>query len=449
MKINDLKNKRIAVWGLGAEGQQIIRYLQAHKVTQKIVLFNDTLIEKPDCCKAYDLYVGEQIAQALEKAEVIIRSPGVSIYKDEIAAAKQKGIVVTSVTDLCLNEFLCRPNCKVIGVSGSKGKSTSVSAMAYILQQMGYKVGLGGNIGKPMIELLDGEYDYVVEEFSSYQASDLTASPQIAMFTNLFYVHSDWHHGHENYCKDKIHLIANQKECDVYFANLRNPQLVEYTEPYAKKRRWYNDEKLFHAEDGVLYYADKKLVEISDLKLSGKHNMDNLAGVFSVLNYLKLDIYKAAEILKSFEPLPHRLQKVAVKNGVTFINDSISTAPEAAIGAIKSFEENLVLISGGQDNQQDYHDYAQTVEDFSKVKMVITLFQTGPKIAAELRKVVKRSDVELVETESLEKAVSTAYEKLKQLGGGTVLFTPTSPSFGFYKNFMERGNHFIKIVEAL
>ncbi len=449
MKIEDLKDKKIAVWGLGTEGQHIIRYIETHGITKQIILLNDTLIEKPDCCKAYDLYTGEQISQALDMVEVIIRSPGVSIYKDELVAAKQKGIVITSVTDLCLNEFLSRPNCRVIGISGSKGKSTSVSALAYILQKMGYKVGLGGNIGKPMIELLDGEYDYVVEEFSSYQASDLTASPQIAMFTNLFYVHSDWHHGHENYCKDKIHLIAHQKSGDVYFANLRNPQLVQYTEPYTKNRRWYNDEKLFHAEDGVLYDADKKLLDIADLKLSGKHNMDNLAGVFSILDYLGLDIYKAAEIMKSFEPLPHRLQKVAVKNGVTFINDSISTAPEAAIGAIKSFEGNLVLISGGQDNQQDYHDYAQTVEDFNKVKMVITLFQTGPKIAAELRKTVKRHDVEVVETDSLEKAVFMAYEKLKQLGGGTVLFTPTSPSFGFYKNFMERGNHFIKIVEAL
>ena len=449
MRINDLKNKKIAVWGLGAEGQQIVRYLQTHNITQQIILFNDTLVEKPDCCQSYDLYVGKQISQILGKVEIIIRSPGVSIYKDEIAIAKQNGVVVTSVTDLCLNEFLSRPNCKVIGISGSKGKSTSVSALAFILEQMGYKVGLGGNIGKPMIELLDNTYDFVVEEFSSYQASDLTASPQIAMFTNLFYVHSDWHCGHENYCKDKIHLIANQKTEDVYFANLRNPQLVQYTEPYAGNRRWYNDEKLFHAEDGVLYCADTKLVDIADLKLSGKHNMDNLAGVFSVLDYLKLDIFKAAEILKSFEPLPHRLQKVAVKNGVTFINDSISTAPEAAIGAINSFQGNLVLISGGQDNQQDYYDYAQTIQNVDKVKMVVTLFQTGPKIAAELRKYVKRNDFKLVETDSLEKAVYMAYEELKKLGGGTVLFTPTSPSFGFYKNFIERGNHFIKIVENL
>lgn len=449
MRINDLKNKKIAVWGLGVEGQQAVRYLNGHKITDKIVLFNDSEIEKPLCCEAFELIYGRDIVSAFDRVEIIIRSPGVSIYRDELLEAQRRGIVVTSVTDLCLNEFLARSGCRVIGVSGSKGKSTSVSVLAYILREMGYKVGLGGNIGKPMIELLDDDYDFIVEEFSSYQASDLTASPQIAMFTNLFYVHTDWHHGHENYCWDKIHLIANQKPGDVYFANRRNPQLVEYTEPYAKNRQWYNQPDGFYAQDGVLYHGAEKLADIRQLKLSGNHNMDNLAGVFSVLAYLGLDVKRAAEILKNFEPLPHRLQKVAVKNGVTFINDSISTAPEAAIGAMNSFEGNLVLISGGQDNDQNYQDYAETVEKNERVKMVITLYQTGPKIADTLRHVVKRGDVELIETSTLEAAVSTAYNKLLGLGGGTVLFSPTSPSFGFYKNFMERGNHFIKIVQSL
>ncbi len=449
MRINDLRNKKIAVWGLGAEGQQAVKYLSAHGIAGQIILFNDTEIEKPEGCRDFDLVCGDRIAAALDRAEVIIRSPGVSIYREELTEAKRRGIAVTSVTDLCLSEFLSRPGCRVIGVSGSKGKSTSVSVLAYILQKSGYKVGLGGNIGKPMIELLDQDYDFIVEEFSSYQASDLTASPQIAMFTNLFYVHTDWHRGHENYCRDKIHLIANQQPGDVYFANRRNPQSVEYTEAYAENRRWYNEAALFHAENGVLYHGEEKLAEIGELKLNGNHNMDNLAGVFSVLDYLGIDLHHAAEILKDFEPLPHRLQKVAVKDGVTFINDSISTAPEAAIGAVGSFTGNLALISGGQDNCQDYGPYAETIENNSQVKMVVTLYQTGPKIAAVLRKGVRRVDFELVETDTLENAVKTAYAKLKKLGGGTILFSPTSPSFGFYKNFIERGNHFIKIVQDL
>lgn len=449
MQINDLQNQKIAVWGLGREGQDIIRYLRGRNLGQKIVIFNDNAIDLPAEFADLPLFVGAEIAAELPNIDVIIRSPGVSIYKDEFAAARRLGVRITSVTDMCLNEFLARPDCKVIGISGSKGKSISVSALTYILQHLGFKVGLGGNIGKPMIELLDEQYDFIVEEFSSYQASDLTASPNIAMFTNLFFVHSDWHRGHENYCRDKIHLIANQKDGDIFFVNRKNAQSVQYTEPFAAKRRFYNDAEGFYAEDKTLYYRGEKLLCMDELKLYGTHNLDNLAGVFSILQHLRLDVKKAAAILRNFETLPHRLQKVAVKNNVTFINDSISTAPEAAIGAIKSFPENLVLISGGQDTGQNYHDYAAAINDNPQVKMLITLYQTGPQIAATVRKAVTRPDFELRETTALEDAVAQAYKFLQGLGGGVVLFTPTSPSFGYYKNFVERGNHFIKIVENL
>ena len=351
---------------------------------------------------------------------------------------------------MCLNEIRCNhPNCKIIAISGSKGKSTSVSALAFMLTKLGFKVGLGGNIGRPLIELMDGDYDFLVAEISSYQASDLTVSPHIAMFTNLFYVHSEWHNGHENYCRDKIHLIANQKSNDCFWINVRNEQLLTYTEQYATRRKFYDVEDGFYAKDRCLYYKDKKILCIDDLRLNGIHNLDNLAGVFSIIASLGLDVEKAAEILKDFEPLPHRLQKVALKKGVLFINDSISTAPEAAIGAVNSFDGNLVLISGGQDNQQDYSEYAQCVEKNHKVKAVITLYQTGPKIMKTLQEIVKRKDISLIEGDSLEKAVAIAYDLLQKNGGGTVLFTPTSPSFGVYKNFVERGNHFIKVVEAL
>ena len=351
---------------------------------------------------------------------------------------------------MCLNEIKKRyPRCKIIGISGSKGKSTSVSALAFMLEKLGFKVGLGGNIGRPLIELLDDEYDFIVAEISSYQASDLTVSPHVGMFTNLFYVHSEWHNGHENYCRDKVNMIAHQKSGEVYFVNARNQQSLDYTEKFAANRRLYDIDGGFHAEGRDLYYGKEKFLSLEELKLSGNHNMDNLAGVFSILEYLGVDWRRAADSLKEFEPLPHRLQKVALRNGVLFINDSISTAPEAAIGAIKSFDGNLVLISGGQDNQQDYTEYAQCVENNPKVKAVITLYQTGPKIASILKKIVKREDFLLIEGDSLEKSVAFAYDLLQKRGGGTVLFTPTSPSFGFYKNFMERGNHFIKVVEGL
>ena len=325
-----------------------------------------------------------------------------------------------------------------------------MSALHYMMQAQGYDVGLGGNIGRPLIELVDEPHDFIVAEVSSYQAADLSVSPHIAMFTNMFFVHSAWHQSHENYCRDKLHLIAHQQPGDICFVNARNPELQKYIRDYPDKNIVnYDIPEAFHAEGKHLLFRDREILSINDLKICGDHNLDNLAGVFSVMEYLKMDIKQAARDLQNFEPLPHRLQKVAVKHGITFINDSISTAPEAAIGAMKSFDDDMVLISGGEENVQDYTEYASYIETHPKVRAVFALFQCGPRIAEAIRKHVTRSDFVLVDGGSLENAVKSASEILKNQQGGLVLFSPTSPSFGVYKNFMERGKHFIDIVNKL
>lgn len=436
MLIKDLKKQNIAIWGMGAEGQAAKNYLEKHKITNNILLYNDN--DGP-----------EKFAEILANADVIIRSPGVSIYKPELAQAKAAGIKITSCSDIFLNEMRANhPHTKVIGISGSKGKSTSVSMLFHMLRRLGLNAALGGNIGKPLIELLDSEHDYMVCEFSSYQASDLTASPNIVMFTNLFSVHTDWHGGHGNYCRDKVHLAANQQAGDLCIVNANNAQLVEYCRNLPNVI-YYGKPDGFHANGKNLFYKDELLISIDELKISGNHNMDNLAGVMTIVEHLGLDFRKAAELLKTFEPLPHRLQKVATIDGVLFINDSISTAPEAAVSAMQSFEDGMVVISGGIENKQDYQQYAQTVEHNSKVKAVITLFQCGPQIAESIRRVVKRPDFKLIETDTLENAVKIAFDEVRRAGGHLVLFSPTAPSFGYYKNFMERGEHFINIVKNL
>lgn len=451
MLLKNLKNKNILLWGLGTEGAAVLDYLLQHNLGGNIRIYSDKPFELPEKYKEMSAYFGDELQELLPQMDVIIKSPGVSAYRDEIVRAKEQGVAVTSSSDIFLDEIRTnQPQCKVIGVSGSKGKSTSVSAMYHMMKALGLNVGLGGNIGKPMIELIDEQYDYAVCEFSSYQAADLHNSPHLAMFTNLYYVHSDWHRGHENYCRDKIRLIAHQKDGDVFFVNDRNEQLKEYCAPYkGKNKKFYNQPQNFHAEGKELYWQDELLLNINELKISGNHNLDNLAGVFSILHELGVDIRTAAEALKTFEPLEHRLQKVAVHNGVLFINDSISTAPEAAIGGMKSFDEDLALISGGQYLEQNYDDYARYVQENPKVKMVCALYQSGPYLAEAIRKYVTRPDFVLLEPQTLEEAVAKANEALTADKGGIVLFSPTAPSFGFYKNFVERGRHFIGIVKEL
>lgn len=436
MLIKDLRNKNVMIWGMGSEGRAAKEYLEKHKITNNIIIYND----EDGIDKFIDILSG---------TDIIIRSPGVSIYKPQIKQAIEKGIKITSCSDIFLSEIkINHPKTKVIGISGSKGKSTSVSMLFHILRKLGYNVALGGNIGKPLIELIDEDYEYIVCEFSSYQASDLNNSPHIVMFTNLFSVHTDWHGGHDNYCKDKIHLAAHQNGDDVCVVNANNIQLREYCKS-CHNIIYYGERTAFYADGKELFFEDEKILSIEELKISGNHNMDNLAGVMSIIKVLGLDFRRAAQTLTDFEPLPHRLQKVGTVNGILFVNDSISTAPEAAIGGMQSFDDDMAIISGGIENHQNYQQYAKFIKHNSKVKVAVTLFQCGPHIAETIRKFVDRPDFKLIEANTLEEGVKAAYEELQKIGGKLVLFSPTAPSFGYYKNFMERGEHFIKIVKSL
>ena len=436
MLLKDLKDKTVIIWGMGSEGRAVKEYIEKNKITNNIITYNDEDGE-------------EKFYAAISHADIIIRSPGVSVYKQGIKKAKEAGVRITSCSDLFLSEMrVNHPDTKVIGISGSKGKSTSVSMLFHMLRRLGKNVALGGNIGKPLIELIDGNYEYVVCEFSSYQAADLSVSPQIVMFNNLFSVHTDWHEGHDNYCRDKIHLAKNQTTEDICILNSNNAQLLEYCRKLDNVY-YYGKTDGFHADGKILYYQNEALLNIDELKISGNHNMDNLAGVMTILDKLGLDFRAAAQSLKDFEGLPHRLQKVGVYGGVLFINDSISTAPEAAIGGMQSFDEDMAIISGGIENHQDYQQYAMYIENNPKIKVAVTLFQCGPQIASTLKSIVKRSDFKLIEANDLEEGIKAAYNELQKIGGKLILFSPTAPSFGYYKNFMERGEHFINIVKSL
>ena len=448
MLISELQNQNLLIWGLGKEGLALTKFVQANVKYQNLYLYNDTEIKNP--VEEFQLYSGKDIDSLLDKTDVIIRSPGVSIYKDKIIQAKAKGIKVTSSSDIFLSEMRRNhPQTIVIGVTGSKGKSTTSSLLYHALQALGKDVALGGNIGRPLIELLAEKHDYVVCELSSYQCSDLSVSPQIVLFTNLFPEHIDWHQSHENYYRDKVHLVANQKQGDVCFVNDKCEKLKKYCAAYNLPYRYYNQKQGFAEIDNVLCENGKPLLHITETKLQGFHNLDNMAGVLSVIKYLGLDTNKALESFKTFVGLPHRLQKIGEKGGIMFINDSISTAPETAIAALKSFDVPLGIFLGGYDRAQDYHELAEFINQDDKVKVVVTLFQTGPRVAQTLREVLRRKDIVVLEETDFEQAVKKMYENLQQVGGKMALFSPAAPSYGCFKSFEERGAEFIKLFNKL
>lgn len=446
MLISELQNKNLLIWGLGKEGLALTEFIKANVKYQNLYLYNDSEISQ----SALKIYHGKDIEELLNKIDVIIRSPGVSIYKDEIIQAKAKGVKVTSSSDIFLSEMLKNhPQTTVIGVTGSKGKSTTSSLLYHALQFLGKDVALGGNIGRPLIELLQEEHDYVVCELSSYQCSDLSVSPKIVLFTNLFPEHIDWHRSHENYYCDKVHLVSHQQVGDVCFVNDKCEKLKKYCAAYSLPYQYYNKKEGFAEMDNVLCENGKPLLHIEETKLQGYHNLDNMAGVLSVIKYLGLDTNKAVESFKTFNGLPHRLQKVGEKNGILFINDSISTAPETAMAALKSFDVPLGIFLGGYDRAQDYHELAEFINQDDKVKVVITLFQTGRRVAQTLKEVLKRKDIVVLEETDFEQAVKKMYEELQKVGGKMALFSPAAPSYDSFKSFEARGDEFIRLFNKL
>ncbi len=448
MLLNELKDKNILVWGLGKEGLAVVRFLQQERFYANLYLYNDTLLSEK--AEGFNIFSGDDIKGLLPKIDVIIRSPGVSIYKDEIIKAKAAGIKVTSSSDIFLSEMRKNhPQTTIIGVTGSKGKSTTSSLLFHALKALGQDVALGGNIGRPLIELIAEKHRFVVCELSSYQCSDLSVSPQIVLFTNLFPEHIDWHRNHDNYYRDKVHLVAHQQAEDVCFVNAKCEKLQKYCAEYDLPYRYYNRPEGFAELDNVLCHNGEKWLEIHETKLEGYHNLDNMAGVLSVIEYLGLDTKQAAESFKTFTALPHRLQKIGEKDGIVFINDSISTAPETAMAAIKSFDETMGVFLGGYDRKQDYLELAQFINDNPKVKAVAALFQTGPRVAETLRKTVTRSDFVLIEENNFETAVKKMFQVLKGRKAKLALFSPAAPSYDSFKSFEMRGAEFIRIFENL
>jgi len=445
MKINELKNQRIMIWGFGIEGEAILSQLISNQISD-VVIYNDNELSSEKILehKKHKFYFGDDINDLINNVDVIIKAPGVSIYKKEIQNAISKGVKITSSSNIFISEAKSQnPNSKIIAVTGSKGKSTTSSMLYYILKNMNKDIVFGGNIGLPLISLINKKHDFYICEFSSYQAADLMVSPDITILTNLFPEHIDWHLTHENYYSDKVNIFKHQKESDISIINARCNKSNDYVKS-TNNIRYFNDKSGFDVIQDAIYYREEKLLSLKDVKLEGIHNLENITAVLTVVNELGLDLQKAIEEIKTFNSLPHRLENIGEFYGVEFINDSISTTPETAIAAIKSFgNKNKILILGGYDREQNYKILADFINDRDDIKTVITINQTANRIAEEL-KICKK--INTLNIGDLEKAVNSSFENSNE--GDMVIFSPAAPSYEVYKNFMERGDLFTKFVKG-
>ncbi len=424
---NFFKGKRVLILGLGREGRSTLDILK--KIDCTIGIADKNLTPTPEL-EQYELYLGDNYLDCLAKFDIIMKSPGIALLdmvSDEIKAK------ITSQTDLLLRFR----NNTIIGITGTKGKSTTSSLTCHILKECGKNAVLIGNIGVPPLERISEFEDdtIIVCEMSCHQLEYVQASPDIAVLLNVFEEHLDHYVDFDAYrgAKENIYHYMNENGtliigsdcvhekigCDVVTASLDH------------------EADIFVTENILNINGVEIPLSGINTKLIGHHNFYNIGIALCIALTLGCDKDEALKAVASFNGLPHRLENVGTFGGVQYINDSISTCPSTAIAAVKSFDKVDTIIIGGMDRGIDYTELVNFL-NASDIENVILLPDSGYRIFPDLDG-GKRN---IYKAESLVDAVRHAKEVTKV----RCLLSPAAASYGFYKNFEERGEHFKKLV---
>ena len=436
---------KIAIWGFGREGQATLQYVLDRNPKAGISIINDGPVT--DAPAGITVLTGEAGISAIASGafQTVVKSPGISLYRPEIAVGKAKGTTFTSATNIWLAAW---PEALTIGITGTKGKSTTASVLHFLFGLAGKRSKLMGNVGTPMLGQTPGA-DVTVLELSSYQIADLEYFPKLALVTNLHPEHGPWHQSHDNYYRDKMRLVtadatipvainANDKRVSAYVKDRKHIAAFEIPES-------------FHVNGDDIFDGATKL-NISNLALRGHHNLVNVAGAFTLLKMA--GAYQAGRDwdFAAFTPLPHRLQELQLANGVLAVNDSISTIPETTRAALDVHAHApFHLILGGVDRGQDF------AELFAHLKTLPTLrglylpdgrHADYPSVGERLERDVIGAGLPIAgRFETFDQAVEATLNAA--VSGDTILLSPGAPSQNEFADFEKRGQRFLELCGAV
>ena len=421
----------VLLYGAGREARSTRAFLKQRAPATKVYVTvdsGDIDIEDADVILPADLTE----AVKAKKFATIVKSPGVSRYRPIFAVAREAGISVTSNLNLWGEVY--RQGLKVIAISGTKGKSTTATLLHLMLVHSGIDAGLAGNVGLAPLDI-GGTHKIVVFELSSYQTADMAFTPDFAGITNLYPEHVDWHRTVEHYYADKLNLIDRDTEFPVALGEgaKHNPLVLAAVRNKARI-----------LPEPAPFIADRITSVVSKSRLKGAHNLDNarLAAKLALAAGATLDgIVKG---IHAFQPLPHRLEEHMI-GSTLFIDDSISTTPEATKAALSAYPAHrIALIAGGHERNQDYAELATLLAP-GGVSLLVTLPVTGDRLATATY--AAAPGIEVLEAPNLEAAMTALAARKDRFD--TVLLSPAAPSYNQFKNFEERGDAFIKLAERL
>lgn len=450
--VAQLAGKRVALWGWGREGRAAWRALHERGIGPLALFCSASEAEDALMLDPALVIEPEASSQRLSAFDVVVKSPGISPYQAGAVAATAAGTRFVGGTALWFGTR-ARSDGVVPGtlcVTGTKGKSTTTALLAQLLRAGGHRTALAGNIGLPLLELLDDEAEYWAIELSSYQTGDVAdsgARPQVAVGLNIFPEHLDWHGSHERYVADKLRLFTEAQPA-IAVLNAEDPILSALTLP-GSDVRWFNRADGWHLRGDALHRGDVFVMDTAALPLPGRHNRGNLCAVLAAIEALGVDAVALARHAAEFRPLPHRLQRLGMSDGLEWVNDSISTTPHASLAALEVYRgERVALLVGGHDRGLDWGGFADAMRRHAPA-VIVTIehaaeHQNGARIHALLAPVASECGFTLLAAGDLAHAVDQARVALR--GSGVVLLSPGAPSFGAYRDYTERGRHFARLA---
>ncbi len=445
-----LDHQHIAILGFGREGQAVFQWLSDNTIDCRVTVvcedpIDDSLVERCFRDKGREVMICPLAQAGLDAMDVIIKSPGISLYREEIQQALAAGVTLLSSSQLWFD----REQPRTAVITGTKGKSTVTQLVAFLAGQAGLRVSVAGNIGTPLVSLLMAPEpaDLVVVEMSSYQLADTDIHADIVLINNLYPEHLDWHGSLDRYYSDKLRAVNSQVPLIAYNAGI--PACSERVISSADSLHRllpFNADEGWHMAGDALLRGSRRVLDSLKWPLRGAHNAENLCAALTVLDGLAIDTAAGLHELESFRPLPHRLEALPRQTGLPrFINDSISTTPHSSLAALSSFPaDKTVIIVGGYDRQLDW----QCFVDYLKANPVLHVActgQNGRRIQALIG--TELAGQSIAYSDDLTAVMSSIGPHL-----GTaecVLFSPGAPSFDQYDDYAVRGEAFKTLVAAL
>ncbi len=445
--------RQAAVIGFGKTGKALLKFLLDKAMCRRVFLYNDAPVEDLDTVRAFEalgvqFLIGAESFSRLQDMDIIILSPGVDGRDERFANIRKKSIPIVSEIEFA-SRFITN---KIIAVTGTNGKSTTVSLIHHILTECGVKSVLAGNIGNPFIAEIQNisEDSVVVLELSSFQLEEIIEfKPHIALLLNVTPDHLDRYPGIEDYFAAKLEMFKNQDAADFRIFNFNDSLLRERIDvPGNAANYWFS---LDQAVNPGAYIAEGKInfnlsgenrpVSLAGNPLKGIHNRENLLAAVLAAKLLGLDVGLIEKSFANFKGLAHRMETVDTIDGVTFINDSKATNVDATLKSANSFSGNLVLILGGKDKGGDFSLLEESIKE--RVYRVLLIGRAAETIYRQLTGVRERCEF----VEDFPEAVSKGYDILKEgPGEGIVLLAPACASFDMFRSFEHRGDVFKEAV---